>query len=553
MKKFFLFLFVLVLIAAAGLAGYFFLDTEDEQYLLLNFVPNDFVYLVTSDEPVEDWQRLSQSKVWQTIKSNEFFADVTESADYLDSLLASNQPVVNLVSLGNLAISAHMTSAREYDFLVLVDLLGKGRKAAKAKPAISSVLAAFDYQVTTSNYINNTVYKAYDPAARESMYLSIVGNVLLFSYTEDLVKQGIRQSGEASILSDPEFVAMYDEAETGELYSIFLNYAQLDRLIAAFSPEPPEMLAGLGDLLTYSVWDLSISNDHVRMQGYLQQNDSVPSYLTAFGKAGKGESQASEVLPRETAMFTSIGFDDFPALYQELTAQMARSTPEDARELEKRKKQLDKLLKIEVERDLFAWMTEEVTTAVVPHPSGSGHAFYALLHFDDYDFAKERLDYVSERIGKTMVKFETIDYRGFPIAYLELKGFFKLFFKKLFNKIEQPHYTFVDDFVVFSNDTASLQLVIDRYLDGQVLEAVEGYDQFEDAFEGSSNVFSYFQTQYYFSYFTANLNPEERKAFFESKQELLLFPHIGFEVVPSGRRYKTTLFASFTEEATSLP
>ena len=553
MKKFLLFLLVLLLIAAAALAGYLFLDPEDEQYPLLSFVPKDFVYLVTSDEPVKDWQRLSQSKVWQTVKSNDFFADITESADYLDSLLASNQPVVNLVSLGNLAISAHMTSAREYDFLVLVDLLGKGRKAAKAKPAISSLLEAFDYQVTTSNYINNTIYKAYDPAAKESMYLSIVGNVLLFSYTEDLVKQGIRQSGEASILSDEDFASIYEEAEPGELYSLFLNYAQLDRLVAAFSPEQPDMLAGLGDLLTFSVWDLSLGSDHARMQGFLQQNDSVPSYLTAFGRAGKGEIQAHEVLPAETAMFTSIGFDDFPTLFQELTAQMNRSTPEDARELEKRKKQLEKLLKIEVERDLFSWMTDEITTAVVPDPGGSGHSFYALLHFDDYDLAKERLDYVSERIGKTMVKFETIDYRGFPIAYLELKGFFKLFFKKLFSKIEQPHYTFVDDFVVFSNDTASLQLVIDRYLDGQVLASVEGYDEFEDEFEGSANVFSYFQTRHYFAYFTESLNPEERKAFFQSKQEMLSFPHIGFELVPSGSRYRTTLFASFEEPSGQLP
>lgn len=545
MKRFFRLVFVLILLAVAAAAGYFFIEVDEEQYSMISFVPTDFVYLVESDKPVADWQDMSSSEVWKSLKGNEFFADITESADYLDSLLSSNQTIVDLVELGDLVISAHMVSKQDYEFLILVDLLGKGRKAAKIKPLITQILESFEYQVNTENYINNTIYRLYDPSYDENMYLAFVGNVMLFSYDGELIKKGIRQSGEPSILADADFVAVHDEADPSELYSIFLNYMTLNNLLGSYMSEPSEMLSGLDKILTYSVWDLKISDDHVEMDGFVRQNDTVPSYLTVFDKVGKGKVSAPEVLPASTAMFTSLGFGDFEELFLQLMAQMESDSPEEYEELMKRKGQLEKLLKIDVEQDLFGWMTEEVVTAVVPINNGESYAYYALLHFDDFDLVKERLDYVSKRIGKTMVRFEETDYRGFPIKYLELKGFFKLFFKKMFGKIENPHYTYLDDYVVFGNDTSSLQLAIDDYLNGEVLQQVDGFRSFFDEFESSSNIYTYLQTSSFYGFMSSSLDYEARKDLQKNREDFTSFPHLGFQLYPGKNMYRTHLFGSF--------
>ena len=57
---------------------------------------------------------------------------------------------------------------------------------------------------------------------------------------------------------------------------------------------------------------------------------------------------------------------------------------------------------------------------------------------------------------RTPVKIKTVNYKDFEINYVEMKGFFRLFFGKLFDKFEKPYYTYVDDYVVFSNKAASL-------------------------------------------------------------------------------------------------
>ncbi len=538
----------LILLAIVAVAGYFFIEVEEEHYDMLTFVPADFVYLVESDEPIKDWQVLSSSQVWKGLKTNEFFADITESADYLDSLLSSNQTIVDLVRLGDLVISAHMISQEDYEFLIMVDLLGKGRKAAKIKPLITEILESFEYQVETEQYINNTVYRLYDPAYDENLYLSFIGNVMLFSYDGELLREGIRQSGQPAITLDADFIAVHDEADASDLYSVYLNYSTLNQLMGAYTSEPIEMLEGLDRILTYSVWDLRVEDEFVEMDGYVRQNDSIPSYLTVFDNAGKGKILAPEVLPGNTAMFTSLGFGDFLQLYRQLLQQTETDSPEDYEELMKRTRQLERILKIDIEEELLGWMTEEVVTAVVPAGAVAPYSYYALLHFDDYEEVKSHLDRVSRQIGRTMVRFEEKDYRGFPIRYLELKGFFKLFFQKLFSNIENPHYTYVDDYVVFSNDTTSLQFLIDRYLQGETLVNQEGFRPFMSEFDGRSNIFTYFQSQTFYGLMSESLDYEARRDLQKSREDFISFPHTGFQLSPGKDMYRTKLYMAFDAE-----
>ncbi|MEL6851543.1 MAG: hypothetical protein AAFP92_23680, partial [Bacteroidota bacterium] len=157
MKIFLRIILLVVLLAVAAIGGYFFIDTNTENQDLLAFVPDDFIYLIESDRPVGDWQDLSKTQVWQELKATPFFADITESADYLDSLLNANQTLVDFIELGDLLISAHMVSRQDYEFVFLVDLLGKGRKLAKIPGLMSEVFEGIGYEVSKKTYIGTTL------------------------------------------------------------------------------------------------------------------------------------------------------------------------------------------------------------------------------------------------------------------------------------------------------------------------------------------------------------------------------------------------------------
>jgi len=541
---------LLILVAVAAVAGYFLLEPEGEKRNPLEFVPADFVYLIESDRPIGDWQDLSKTEVWQHLKGNEFVADIAENANYLDSLLEANQTLVNYIKLGDLVISAHMISRQEYEFIIAVDMKGKGAIFTKLKQPMVTLFEELGYQVTTDKYFQIDIFELYDAAYKEYMYISVVENVLLFSYDKKLLRRAIEQSEQPAITEDVGFASVRAKTSRSELYNLFINYGTLNNMLAAYSSETPEFLQDLDETMRYSGFDLTFKDDEVIMNGFALQNDSTPSYLRVFKDVGQGKIRAAEVLPQRTAMYTSVGFDDFSDFYTRFTGYMEDSDPEGYKDLAKNQKRLEKLLKIEFERDFFSWMDEEIVSAIVPsNEAETQFTYYAMLHFDDVDDAQERMNYVLERIDKrTPVKFQAIDYRGFEIKYMELNGFFKLFFKKMFSEIEKPHFTYIDDYVVFANDTTALITLIEDYLNQQTLANDEAYKDYIDSFDGSSNIFTYLRNEHLYGYLYKTLDVETRRDLRKNKDLLQSFPQIGLQLYPSGGMYKMYLNAEFQKK-----
>lgn len=546
---------ILAIVAVSVVATYIYSRSGGEQRDILAFIPTDFVFAIESDQPIKDWQELSKSKVWRYLKQTPYFAEVSESADYLDTLLIENKAVANFIKLGDLVISAHMISRDSYDYIYLVDL--RKNNLGKLREILGLLFKSFQYDVSVSKYFGIDIFELYDREEQEILYLAIMDNVVVSSYDSDLMRKAIEQSERSSIRENMDFTYVREQTNRDDLYTLYLNYSVFENLIAAFTSEIPESFKGLGKIISFSSFDLQVKDDKTVFSGYMKQLDSVPSFLSVFKDVGKGRLHAQDVLPAETALYTSIGFDEFIDFYSRLETYYKNENPEEYETLYKQKEQLEKRLKISFEDDFFSWMTDEIATAVIRTDTiGEQYAYYALLHFDNYTKTKEKLDYVVERIQKTLispVKFTSTDYKGFEIKYMELKGFFKLFFKKMFNNIEQPHYTYLDDYVVFSNDTSSLQFLIDEYLKQNLLSRSDEYRKFIRSFDGQSNVYTYIQNEEFYPYFYQTLDPASKKTFQGYEAYLMSFPQIGLQISPSSGMYKTLLMAEFAPPETENP
>lgn len=539
-----IFLFLLLLVIAA-VVGYFVLDTSGTERNPYTFVPTDFIYAIESDRPVQDWQGLSKTAIWSFLKGTEYFAEISESADYLDELLQENQTLTRLVRLGDLLISAHMISREDYDFVYIVDL--KLSKVAKFREVLNLVFRSLEYEVGIDAYFGIDIFDLYDPQENETLSIAILDNVLVASYNKPLLKKAIAQTESAGVLDDPEFSFVRERTDPEDLYTIFINYRFLNQMIGAYTQEMPELLAGLDEILSFSSLNFNMEDEEISFNGYMKQLDSVPSFLSVFKDVSKGKIRAPQVLPRNTAMYTSIGFDNFLDFYRRLETYYKQQNLDEYEDLNDQKRKIERLLKISFEDQFFSWMTDEVATAIIPVDSQySAYEYYALLHFSNYEKAKQEMDFLSAQVKRrTPVKFEAIEYQGFEIRYLELKGFFKLFFKKLFSNIERPHYTFLDDFVVFSNDTTALKSLIDTYLSQEVLRNSDEYADFIRNFDSQSNIFTYLNNQHLFNYILSTLDPEARKDFRTKEMYVKSFPHVGFQVVPAYGMYKTYMMADF--------
>jgi len=528
----------------------FFAYTEfvepEEQRDVYSFVPQDFIFVVESDQPVKDWQELSQSKVWRYLKTQQDVAELTSSADYLDSLLQNNELIVRLIKLGDLVISAHMTKQDDYDMLFYVDMRGYS-KVARIQSVIEGLFESTGYQLSTDDYFGHTLYELKETGSKDVLTISRLSNVVIGSYTQDLVKKAIRQTEEPSIKDNPNFFNVRENLGDSDIYSLFLNYNLLEQYASLYTQDAPEMLQGIEEILSFSSLGFQVKDDHTYLKGYTKQVDSVASFFNVFKDVGQGRILADEILPANTAFFGSMGFDDFDDFFERFMAYYEEQSPEEYEDFIKNKERIEKFFKISLEEDFFSWMTDEVITALVPiDEGGKEYAYFGLLHFDDYDLAQEKMDKFAEQVRKkSPAKFVEIKHQGTPIRYLDVKGFFKIFLKNMFNSIEKPHYAFVGDYVAFSNDTTSLKYLIDQYIGQNTLEYTEAYTDFVDNFEPRSNLFMYANNQHLLNFLRENLDYESRVELNKNMDYVLAFPKVGLQMRPGNGMYKTYLYSQF--------
>ncbi|NUM30872.1 MAG: DUF3352 domain-containing protein [Bacteroidetes bacterium] len=547
MKRIFLWVFVLIIAALGGLYFWLF-QTPDKNINAFYLIPKDAMYIIEANNPVENWKNFSKTEIWRFLKKQKYFASIQKNADYLDSLINENSTLLSLFGNRDLLISAHKTSKKDYDFLFLLNIK-KGSKIGFVEEAIEKVLKTSGYTVNNKNFNNKTIISAFDRFSKETMYFSVVQNYMLFSFSNQLIENSILELENPVLGMDEHFLNIYNETSEDGLCKLYLNYSYVDDFMLCYSNEPNVMINDLSKILLYSGFKVEIEDEFCSLEGYTNINDSIDSYLKAIMLSGKGKITSQKVLPSRTAVFYSLGFENGPKFYRNLLTVLQLNS-QSYSEFEKNKKFIERLLKIDIERDMMSWVGDEVAYSENEPSKYTEHLddIMVVMKANDIDYARERLDFIAEQVKKrTPAKFKKVDYKNYVIQYLEIKGLFKMFFGKLFSKIEKPYYTIIDNYVIFSNNPRTIVSVIEDYEAGNTLEKNEEFDDFIDKFNKQSSVFSYIASDKQFPLMQKKMDVATRKSSVENEIYFKSFPQIGFQITEKEDKFYTKARLNFLE------
>jgi hypothetical protein len=133
--------------------------------------------------------------------------------------------------------------------------------------------------------------------------------------------------------------------------------------------------------------------------------------------------------------------------------------------------------------------------------------------------------------NRTPIRVESVDYNGYPINYIEMKGFFRLFFGGLFSRFETPYYTYVDDYVVFSNHSSSLLSFVEDHRQGNLLEGEETFRRALARAEGSSTVFSSLDTHRFWPLLQPMMTAEAWADLEKNREVVWSFPSMTLQII----------------------
>lgn len=547
MKKKLLIGFVVVLAIAIGYPAFHYYFVPNETIRPIYLVPKDAVYMVEIDEAIESWEQLSEHPMWAHLRTNEYFAELTASANGLDSLVKNNSLLKSFVGKRTILTSAHMHKRNDYEFLFVVDL------QRQAKLPIESLLGSFPldgYTINKRAYNDYKITELYDQATRETLYLAIIKNNLVGSYVPKLVEASIDQLAAPYIGRDIRYLEIEQAITYDGLCRVFFQYDYLDDYMRCYMDEENPYVKSVSELLYYTGADLDLDGDMVRMHGYTNLNDSTASYLSAMLQSGTGGLDITEVAPQRTAFYMGMGFKDFLSFFNNFE-ELLKQDVADYEEYQENIRKVEKFLDINLKEDFMSWIDDEVAfVQTQPGSLGKGNEFAVILKGKGEDIAKEKLAFLEEQIKKkTPVKFKKISYQGYPIGFLSVKGFFRMMLGKFFAGLEKPYYTIIDKYVIFSNHPQTIKSIIDDYKSGETLANLGEFKQLKKEFSSNSNLFLYMQTGILHQNLEEFVDRQTWSELKDNKQYVTCFSHVGFQLSEDDGMMSTNMAAIYEDPA----
>ncbi len=540
---------ILALILTLVVGGYYFYKWFffTGQTRALAVVPRDAVLIVESRDPHAAWKTVSQTEFWRHLSNHPDFAEIDRQTDFLDSLVNANPTVSQLLGSRYVTLSLHKTSATNFDFLYVLDLR-KGAKLKLLQELLQPLLSDLNAGLSTAEYKGRELLKYYDKTEKETLHFCVIDNLLLVSYKLKLIYSAVDERDNPYWEIHPSMVELKRFVDEQKPLNVYVNVQMLPYFFQIYSRETG-LFSALAETFDVGGFDLDFDDADLVLGGMTMLNPSGGTYLHALADAKAGRRTADRLLPRRTALFASLQFDEYLDVYQRFEETLKKD-PAKYKSYADNVKTVEKLLGVQLKRDLLSWFGNEICFAsLTPKSSGAPEDFLLLVHTSDVGAAQERMDFIAKQIKKrTPVKFKSYRYKAYEIHKFHEKAFFKLILGKLFAKFDdyKPYYTFVKDFVVFSNNAVALQDFLDDYDAENVLVRNDEYNAFVERFEAKSHVFCYVGMEHMYSKLPRYTGYSTGVSIQKNEEYVRSFRHMGMEFRAEKGGYRSLLAVNYT-------
>lgn len=507
-----------------------------------NVVPANAVLIIDVEDPFKQWNTITKGEIWQSLKTNNYLADVGNTIDSLNVSLKETEFLWNLIASRPITISAHNVRGDEFDLVYVVDLV-KVTKFSFIKDYIQNWVGN-GIEVTSREYHQEKIIELNFKDSQNLMYLYVKNNLVILSGTHVLIEQSIDQLAEPLLARDLNYLEVSKQMNN-EGVTFYLQHAYFKDYILKLLKDEKSVGYEFVSSLLFTGIDATIDNQFLSLSGISNYNDSLNSYAKIIHNSGQGSIDMTSLVPENSLFFLSMGFDSFSKFYQNIELRIINS--DDGEEYMKNKTKLEKYLEISVEENLLSWIGDEAGVFQIHRKeAGKESGYVAVLKAKDIELAKEQLNFIKKQIKKkTPVKFKGIEYKGHQINYLSVKGLFKILLGNMFSKLDKPYYTIIENFVVFSNHPGTLAHLIQNNLEGKTLRNNEQFSSYFEQFDNTSSLFLYVNSKQIIPDSKAYISDEYWQKLNSNKSHIESFPLMAVQIKPKKNLISTSIILNY--------
>ena len=505
-----------------GLIVWFGIFRKAGKFDTLQAVPADAVFKVNIVSVNSVYERLHRNFIWRSLKNYPYFEEYHSNLQYVDSLANAYPKLEKILTDRPVTISCHQVGLNKYDFLYVCDL-GKLNVIQVFEALLLGLVQDDEIKIKTIKDLNGEIREVH--WGDGCFFFAIRDNLLIGSLSHALVARSLAR---CKVSKEEQ-----EEVVSGDIM-LDLDHRQLGRWIASVMEE--SAVADEFSLLRNTRLMMQLNDKSLRFVGETRPDPNKYSLLDVVSFLEGGSSNLETIAGENTAAYVSFCFPSFKDAENLLLENYKVNRLQSYTEMKKSLDRLNKFLDMDVLEVFTSWIGGEVAI-IKPRLENDQKADHIVLaiHAEDIHLAEDQMAYLAEQIQwRTPVRERAMEFNGHTIHYFRLKGFFQLFFGGIFERFERPYYTFLGDYVVFSNSPSTLAEMIKEYVLGNTLANNEKHTRLKGQLGSRKNVFGYVQTPNTYEFLYDAFKADSRESLEKNKGAFLSFETIGFSLSKEG-------------------
>lgn len=472
----------------------------------INAIPPNAIIILESRQTKNVWKKLSQTNImWEQLISTRTFAQLNNTASYIDSLLTLNEDVSAALENHSLFISAHIAPPQTYNLLYVFSL---------PNLTYESSIEKFFKNINNNKALAETDYtgvkiKTLHATGKEDLHIAFLNGIVMMSASENLVQEAIRQQKSGiSLAKNNYFSKIISTAGKNADATVYINYKTFPKLINLFAAPSAKLNAdAIADFADCSGWDITVKPNALSLTGFTQANDSTNCFLNLFMKQKPQEIELTKVIPYNTSQFLYFGISNFTTYYHDYKKYLNVKKQSSAYDYVI--SSINNRYNINVVNMFLNWMNNEMAL-VITEPSSVDFTdnCYAVFRSNSIENASGSLRYLSKIIcSEESLKTDTSTFRNHLITFLNLPDIIPHLFGEEFSRIRNNYFTSIDNYIVFANTKEALKQFITSYENHKTLEEDKNYRKFSENISTECNMYLYSsvpRSSYIYSTFLTN-------------------------------------------------
>lgn len=538
-RKVFWGLVIFILLIAVAIAVYF-LFLRPEKKPMFRYAPEDAFLMAYTEDFKESWEIFRESATWEIIQQQKMLDSSLKKINSLDSTIRQNKFINKLAENHSLLVSLHPVEKEGLKSIFYLDLMEFSKLRFSFDLLEEKLFRDSDYQTKRIQINGESVYEVSKEDSR--YFLSFRDNVLFMSSSRELVKEVLKEN-ENEWVKEEDFKKLDEKYRKRGDVQLYANFSMINSVLKTQKLDPEDYELWVNPL-QYAVYNIEFKDDIIHLSGGISAKPESHGYLNAFSDIDIGNSEAYQIISKDIASYISFNFEQFNKFNSNFKQELAAIDSDSYSNYLKYFSQIEEEFDIDIEDHVFNWIEDEIVLGKLKPKIGSSEVsdLFVAIQTSNTKTTRDMMDLITEKVSdESPLKFRSRSYGDNEIKYLDIKGFFRLFAGNLFEKIERPYYTIVDDYVIFSNSVNNLITLLDHFADKQTLEYEQSFDDVYKNFDENGNVQLYINSDELYESVYYHTDAHSQKFLRQNRNLLMRMEALGIQVKPTEGFYESEI------------